>query len=275
MRYIDTHVHFWNYNPDRYSWLSGKEKLQRDFLPEDLFKSSSTAELHSCIAVQADQSEEETQFLLDLAKKHDGIGGVIGWLDLSAGNIEQKIASFSEESFLKGLRHTVWDEKGEFLLDPDFMRGISLLQEHDLIYELLIFDYQMDAAIEFLKHFPEQKFVLNHMAKPDFTSKPNRGYLEKLKKMAAHPKLFCKLTGFLSDQSLQKADRENLEFYLENMIHLFGSERLLYGSDWPMCLHTSSYTAAFEILKNYLGATLNHEQQEKIFFSNAKELYRP
>ncbi|MGB8704996.1 MAG: amidohydrolase family protein, partial [Gillisia sp.] len=164
---IDSHVHFWKYQPETYSWIDDSMKLiQKDFLPEDFETVMNSNEIDGCILVQAVQSEAETEFLLKLSAENNLVKGVVGWVDFSSEKVEEKLEKYSKNKIFKGVRHTVYDERGEFLENPEFHNGISLLEKFGLTYDILVFDFQLAAAINLVEKFPYQKFILDHIGKP-------------------------------------------------------------------------------------------------------------
>jgi L-fuconolactonase len=169
---IDSHVHFWKYNKKRDAWITNDMKvLQQDYLPENLSLNLKRNGVEGCVAVQADQSELETRFMVELSKTHPVIKGVVGWIDLCAENIEDRLAHFSEHKIIKGYRHIVQGEPAGFLLQPDFQRGVRALKKYNYTYDVLVYHYQLQDALEFVARFPDQKLVIDHCAKPDIRNK--------------------------------------------------------------------------------------------------------
>ena len=227
---IDSHQHFWHYNPETYSWIPDEmSAIRRDFTPEDLGPILKKNGFSGCVAVQADQSEEETENLLKMAGEQNFIKGVVGWLDLSSENVEERLEHFSKNPFLKGLRHTEWDEKGEFMTAPDFQRGIGLLANLGLTYDILAFDYQLPAAVDLVQEFPRQKFVLDHIGKPKISGKPEKEWEKNIRELGEQPNVWCKISGLVSQTPDLKWKASDFESYLEVVVEAC----LLYTSPSP------------------------------------------
>lgn len=270
---LDSHQHFWNYDPQRYSWIDDSmADIRRNFFPEDLDPVLQENNMDGCIAVQADQSEEETEFLLRLASEHDFIKGVVGWIDLSADDVEEKLELYSNNVLLKGFRHTVYDKEGEFMLQPKFLNGISILKKFGLTYDILVFDYQLPGAVELVKKFPDQKFVLDHMGKPPIYSEgPSPAWKENIQKLSQNKNVYCKLSGLVTETQDFQWKHEDIIPYLEYTVSCFGIERVMFGSDWPVCLPAASYKEVLGIVQSFFG---NPKDIEKVLGGNAAEFYQ-
>ncbi|MEX2232375.1 MAG: amidohydrolase family protein [Cyclobacteriaceae bacterium] len=271
---IDSHQHFWIYNEEEYEWINeDMMMLRRDFLPGDLIVELRKTGYRGCVAVQARQSEKETQFLLHLMEKNPSIKGVVGWLDLQANDIGEKLEQYGKYPNLKGLRHIVQSEPDpEFLLRPSFLKGISLLKNYDLTYDILIFPQHLAAAIKFVTKFPEQKFVLDHLAKPLIKDKKSSPWKQDLHALAVFPNVYCKLSGMVTEASWNSWHKDDFSPYLDIALQAFGAERLMIGSDWPVCLLAASYEAVMEITGDYISK-LSKEEQRKIMGTNACAFY--
>lgn len=253
---IDCHQHFWKYNPQEYGWIDDRmHTIRRDFLPDDLKPELVGNGVQGCIAVQTEQTEAGTDFLLRLASENKFIKGVIGWVDLSADNAAQRLQHFSEHSKFKGIRYTVWDEDGAFLLDEKFLCGLAELHELGLIYEILVFDYQLKAAVEMVSGFPKQIFVLNHLGKPDFLEKPTQEWKNNIAALAAYPQVWCKISGMFSQPDSSRFPNDHFFPFLDVLVENFGTDRLVFGSDWPVCLVSASYSRTLQVVKDYFTST--------------------
>lgn len=271
---IDSHQHFWRYDAQRDTWITDEMAvLKRDFLPTDLLPELAANGIDGCVAVQADQSERETQFLLDCAAHHPEIVGVVGWVDLRAPNLPQRLACFSRFEKLRGFRHIVQAEPDDrFLLREDSCRGIARLREFGLTYDILIYPKQLPAAIEFVAKFPEQPFVIDHLAKPAIRTKEIDSWCRHIRAVAAHPNVFCKLSGLITEADWRKWRPEDCRPYLDVVFDAFGVDRLIFGSDWPVCLLAGTYKQVKDVIADYtrrLAAT----DREKIFGLNAAKFY--
>jgi L-fuconolactonase len=251
--------------------------LKRDFLPAHLLPELAANGMDTCIAVQADQSERETQFLLDLAAQHEEIAGVIGWVDLCAANVRERLLHFSEFKKLRGFRHIVQAEPDDrFLLRPDFLRGIACLAEFEFTYDVLVYPKQLPAAVEFVAEFPQQRFVVDHMAKPPIGAEGPAGargaWASNMKALALNPNVFCKVSGLVTEANWRAWRARDFAPYLDVVFDAFGPDRVMFGSDWPVCLLAGSYRQVKDLIANYVknrGATT----EEKIFGANAAGFY--
>lgn len=269
---IDSHQHFWKYDPIRYGWIDESMKeIRRDFSPEDLEPYLIQNDFDGCIAVQADQSEMETDYLLELAGKYDFIKAVVGWVDLSLPDVDEKLNFYSCNPYLKGLRYVVFDEKGEFMIDPAFQEGIAKLPKFGLTYDILSFDYQLPGAIELVRKFPEQPFVLNHIAKPNVSKEPSDQWVRDINSLASSGNVYCKLSGMVTEAENFKWQEDDFYPFLNVVFKAFGPERLMFGSDWPVCLVAASYSDTVRIIGNYLSASSSVVSD--IFGGNASRFY--
>lgn len=270
---IDSHQHFWKYDPIRYSWISESMKsLRRDFSPEDLEPILNKNNFDGCIAVQADQSEEETEMLLQLGAENDLIKGVVGWVDLTSPEVGDRLQYFSENPLFKGVRHTFFDERGEFMLDPAFQRGIARLKDFRLTYDILVFDYQLSGAVELVKKFPDQPFVLDHMGKPKNSQELSAEWVRNIEALASFSNVYCKISGLVTEADQLQWKKEDFSPYLDVVYKAFGGDRLMFGSDWPVCLAAASYGEVVSIVEDYLSGC-SEEVKEKIFGVNAEKFY--
>jgi L-fuconolactonase len=252
---IDAHQHFWQYNPDEYSWIDeSMNKLKRDFLPSDLNTELEGMQFQGTIAVQARQSMDETRWLLSLGEQYDFIKGVVGWVDLCSqeGDIQlQELKSFSK---LVGIRHVIHDEPDiDFMLRDDFKRGIEELAKHNLVYDLLIFPEHLSRANKLVNAFPEQVFVLDHIAKPQIKEQLYEPWKTDIAELAGHPNVYCKLSGMVTEADWENWKKEDFTPYLDHVISCFGVQRLMIGSDWPVCTVAGSYRKTLQLVIDYLG----------------------
>jgi L-fuconolactonase len=271
---VDAHQHFWRYDPRRDTWITHEmSRLRRDFLPEDLLPELAANGIDGSIAVQADQSERETEFLLGCAAQHPQIVGVVGWFDLRAADAEERLAHFSRYKRLRGFRHIVQSEPDDrFLLREDFCRGIRCLREFGFTYDILIYPKHLAAAGEFVAKFPEQRFVVDHLAKPNLRAKDLRAWSNEIRAMASHPHVFCKLSGLITEADWQNWSADDCKPCLDVVFDAFGADRLMFGSDWPVCLLAGSYRQVKELIANYTRH-FSASDRQKIFGLNAARFY--
>lgn len=271
---IDSHQHFWNYEPVKHEWIDeSMAVIRKDFTPSDLKLVYDQNNIDGCVAVQADQTLEETDFLLDLASSNDFIKGVVGWADLRSENIENTLASYQDQDKLKGFRHVVQGEADHnFLLRPNFTRGISLLEKYNYTYDILIFPHQLGATLEFVKQFPNQKFVIDHIAKPYIKDGFFDGWAAMIKEVANYENVSCKLSGMITEADFNTWTEHQIHPYMEVVLNSFGAERTMYGSDWPVCLVAGNYTRVKNLTTEFI-AKLSTIEQKAIMGDNAMQFY--
>ena len=270
---LDAHQHFWKYDAAQYPWIPPGSPLHRDWLPEDLAPQLAAAGLDGCIAVQARQTLEESRWLLALAAASPIIRGVVGWVDLRSARVGEQLVELSAYPKLRGVRHVVQDEPdAEFMLGAEFQHGISLLREFGLTYDLLIFPHQLRAAIELVQQFPEQPFVLDHLAKPPIKSGALSPWRELICELAAAPNVLCKVSGLTTEADHAHWSSEQFAPYLQVVAEAFGEDRLMYGSDWPVCLLAGSYTRTFALAADAF-AGWGEAARAKVFGGNARRFY--
>ena len=271
---IDAHQHFWRYSPAEYPWIGdGMQAIARDFLPADLAPELVACDLDCCIAVQARGSAAETRFLLDLARDHPFVAGVVGWADLCAPDAGDVLASLADADHLCGLRHIVQDEPDDFLARPDFRRGVGLLARHGLVYDVLVYPRQLDAANAFVRAFPEQPFVLDHLAKPDVGKQRFDDWQHGFRALAENDHVSCKLSGLVTEAKWHAWRRDDFRQYLDAALDAFGEHRLLFGSDWPVCLLAADdYRVVYDLVADWAGQ-LSPTARNKLFGGNAARIY--
>ena len=270
---IDAHQHLWKYDPVRDNWIEDSmEVLREDFLPKDLKPILDANGVAGCIAVQADQSEEETEFLLKCAQENPFLKGVVGWVDLMAGNVEERLANYSRNEYFKGVRHIVQAEKDDFLLNKDFQNGVGKLSQYGLSYDLLIYPRQFPATLEMVEKFPNQIFVLDHIAKPSVSEKLDAEWVKNILLLSKHENVFCKISGMVTETKNFEWVKSDFTPYLASVVSAFGTDRLLYGSDWPVCLLAADYREVLGIIVDYFQ-NFSTLEKSKIFALNAIKAY--
>ncbi|WP_373057334.1 amidohydrolase [Zunongwangia sp. H14] len=270
---FDAHVHFWNYNPQRDIWINeNMEAIKRNFSPEDYQQAVQGQEVQGCMAVQAAELEEETEFLLKLAEEHDIIKGVVGWVDLTAEDVAEKLESFSSNPYLKGIRYVLQDKENDFCLNKTFLSGISKLQAYELTYDILVDHRQLNSVIHLVKDFPGQPFVLDHLGKPDIKNIKFQEWKKNIERLAEFPNLHCKLSGLITEADWKSWKPENFKPYLDTVFTFFGTERVFFGSDWPVCNLAGDYDAVTALLADYTSI-FSKSEKEAIFYENALRFY--
>lgn len=239
---IDAHQHFWRYDAAEYGWIdTSMAALQRDFLPEDLQPVLAAQGVDGTIAVQAQQTDAETAWLLELAARHPFIRGVVGWVDLQADDVEGRLEGLGREPRLAGLRHVVQAEPDGFMDRPAFRRGIAALEPYDLTYDILTYARQMPEATRLAAAFPRQRFVLDHLGKPDIRGDGFEAWRRDLRKLAPLSHVWCKLSGLVTEADWRAWTPGQLRPYLDAALEAFGPSRVMFGSDWPVCTLAASY----------------------------------
>lgn len=273
MRVIDAHQHFWHYHPDTHGWINEKMALiRKDFLPADLLPVLKENGVEGTVAVQADQTDKETEFLLSLVAEHDFIKGVVGWVDLRAADIRERLAAYASQKKLKGFRHILQGEEPAFMLQPSFQNGISALKEFGYTYDILIYPKHLEAAKELVKRNPDQPFVIDHIAKPYIKDGLVDEWKKGIQQLAFFPNVYCKLSGMVTEADWKNWTKKDLLPYLDAVTEAFGTGRLLYGSDWPVCLVAASYEAMMQPVKEYFSSFTQSEQQQ-VFALNTLSFY--
>lgn len=270
---IDSHVHFWKYDKKRDAWITNRMKvLQQDYLPEHIALTLKRNHVDAVIAVQADQSELETHFLVEMSKTHDWIRGVVGWIDLQNENIAERLEYFSQYAIIKGWRHIVQGEEDSFMYRESFRNGISMLQSFNYAYDILIYHHQLKAAIDLVSAFPDQKFVIDHCAKPGIKEKKMEEWKMYINEIAGNQNVYCKVSGLFTETAWKTWSPAEFYPYLEVIFNAFGTDRLLYGSDWPVLLLSGAYVQWKSLLEKYME-NFKEDDQLKIFGLNAIQFY--
>jgi len=271
---IDSHVHLWEYDPEQYGWISPEAKvLQCNYLPDDLAKLQEPLGFDGAVAVQARQTLEETEFLLGLANEHENVLGVVGWVDLRGDEVEAQLERFANHPAFCGVRHVVQDEPDDrFIVRDDFVRGVRALTSFDLVYDILIYHRQLPATLEFVEMFPDQSFVINHNAKPDYKSGELEPWATHMRELARCPNVSCKASGMVSDFRDERWPAGTFEPYLDVVFEAFGTDRVMIASDWPVCLLGAGYADTLKVVTDYI-CTLTANEQEAVLGGNAMRVY--
>lgn len=271
---IDSHQHFWIYEPQKHAWIDDDmAAIRKDFLPSQLKEVYQKNGVDGCVAVQADQTIAETDFLLKCAAENEFIKGVVGWVDFRNEQIEDVLASYAKQTKLKGFRHVVQGEPDvNFLLRPDFLQGISQLESYGYTYDILVFPHQLGAVLEFVKRFPNQKFVIDHIAKPYIKNGFFEGWATLMKEIGGSENVYCKLSGMITEADYKTWTPAQIAPYLELVFEAFGNDRLMFGSDWPVCLVAGNYEKVKRLITDFI-TYLSPQEQQKIMGLNAIKFY--
>ena len=272
---IDSHQHFWRYSAAEYDWIDDNMRaIRADFLPETLAPVLDANGIGGAVAVQARQTLEETNWLLDLATRHPLIKGVVGWVPLADPNVGGTLAALAQRPEFKGVRHVVQGEiDPAFLEDTAFNRGIKEVTKLDLIYDLLILAHQLPAAIKFVDRHPNQMFVLDHIAKPVVQGAPPTDWVKNIRELARRENISCKLSGLVTEVPGWQWTPELLRPYFDVVLDAFGPHRLMFGSDWPVCLVAASYARWLEFVQSGVAA-LSAQERDRILGETAVQIYR-
>ena len=271
---IDSHQHFWNYDPGCHIWMTAEMSvLKKDYGPQDLSVLLEQCHLQGSVAVQASQSEAENEFLLQLAEHNPFIKGIVGWVDLQSVAVSERLAYYSSKKNIKGFRHVIHDEEDiDFMLRPAFLRGIRALLPYGFTYDLLIYPYHLQNTLELARLFPDQPFVIDHIAKPRIGKKEVSEWKKKLAPLASMQNVHCKISGMVTETAWKKWKREDFIPYLDTIVEIFETKRILYGSDWPVCTLSASYEETYGLVKHYFD-DFSQVEQNDFFGLNAKRFY--
>ena len=271
---IDSHQHFWTFDPIRDSWITDDMSvIQRNFYPEDLQPTLQQNGIDACVAVQADQSLGETRFLLDLAAKNDFVKAVVGWIDLQDDAIDEQLSEWKSEKKLVGFRHVLQAELDtEYMLRPSFLRGISKLKNHEFTYDILIFPKHLATAQKFVAQFPDQPFVLDHIAKPYIKAGLIDEWKRDIKSLAKFENLQCKVSGIITEADWKSWTYEQIKPFLDVVFEAFRTDRIMFGSDWPVCLVAGDYSQVKGIIETYIK-DFSVSEKAKVFGKNAAKFY--
>ncbi len=275
MERIDSHQHFWKYHPAKHVWMNeDMTVLKKDFTPDDLAPLLAACNLHGCVAVQASQSEEENDYLLKLSNESDVIKGIVGWTDLRSPRIAERLSYYKTFKKIRGFRHIIQDEPDiDFMLRPAFTNGIRALTKFDYTYDVLIFPKHLFNMRTLVQQHPDQRFVIDHIAKPDITNQQFDDWQKSLAAVAAYPNVHCKISGMVTEAKWKQWQPQHFTPYLDTIVTLFGTGRIMYGSDWPVCTLSASYTDTYNIVSDYFSS-FSKDGQDQFFGLNAKDFYK-
>lgn len=275
MERIDSHQHFWKYDPSRQDWMTGDMQiLKKDYGFDELAVLLNQCGLHGSVAVQASQTEAENDFLLGLAEEHRAIKGIVGWVDLQSETVSERLSFYATTKKIKGFRHVIHDEEDTgFMLRPAFLHGIQSLQEFHFTYDLLIYPHHLPNALTLVRQFPHQLFVIDHMAKPNIRAHEIAPWKKLMTPLASLPNVYCKISGMVTEATWQQWQQDDFTPYLDAVVELFGTKRILYGSDWPVCTLSGTYAEAYRIVETYFER-FSASEQDDFFGMNAKRFYR-
>jgi L-fuconolactonase len=270
---IDAHHHFWKFDSQQHAWINDEmKKIQRDFLPDDLSPVLKTNLFDGCITVQVEQTEEENKFLLSVAERNSIVKGIVGWIDLKGNNLDERLEYYKQFPILKGFRHIVQGEPTGFLTDGKFIEGVNKLSSYGFTYDLLIYHYQLPEALEFVMQVPDVKIVVDHIAKPSIRTGEKTHWELNMAALSTFPNVFCKISGMVTEANWTGWKNDDFYPYMDEVFESFGANRILYGSDWPVCLVAATYEQQLEIVTTYIQS-LSVNEQDQIMGRNAVNFY--
>ena len=274
MQKIDAHHHCWKYQPDKHAWIDDSMKvIQRDFGPEDLQVSLDNNDVVGTVLVQVDQEPEDNHYMLTIAQTSPFVKGIVGWIDVLAPDLGERLDMWSTEPLMKGFRHIAQAEADDFLARPEIIKGIGQLGKFGFSYDILIKPPQMEAALQLVRALPDQAFVIDHMAKPYIAAGEIDVWANNIRALAAFPNVYCKISGMVTEADWRHWTNMQLFPYMEVVLEAFGTYRLMFGSDWPVCLVAASYDAVVNTTRQFLK-NLSVREREAIWYKNAERFYK-
>lgn len=275
MQKLDAHIHFWHFDPVEYGWIpDAMSSIQKDRQPDDVAPEYEKHGVEGGVAVQARQNHKETEYLINLARHSSIIKGVVGWVDFCNPGSGEIFKQWSQYPELVGFRHVVQDEPdNEFLLRKDFLKGVSMLDPDRFTYDILVFEKQLPAAIKFAGQLPDHRLVLDHIGKPDIINGSRKAWEKQIQNLAALPNVFCKLSGIITEADWQNWQPESLIPYIKIILEHFGTERVMFGTDWPVCTVAGTLDDVFNLIHDGLG-DLSANEQQQVFYNTCKNFYK-
>jgi L-fuconolactonase len=271
---IDSHNHFWKFDAARHSWIDDSMKvIQQDFMPEEFSSVLQKNGIEGTVVVQVDQTPDENTFLIQLAEEHEIIKGIVGWVDLRAHDLDQQLEQLSGHNKFKGFRHIAQAEHNGFLAQDDIIEGVQKLKNHDFTYDILINPAQLEAAIKLVSACPDQKFVLDHIAKPYLKTGEIEQWRKDITTLSSFENVWCKVSGMVTEANWSSWKVLDFFPYLDVVFETFGSKRVMYGSDWPVCLLAAQYEQVIEIVEAYISK-LSAIEQASFWGLNAIDFYQ-
>jgi len=271
---IDSHHHFWRYDPTEYGWINDEmSTIRRDFLPADLKRETDALGLDGVVSVQARQTLEETHWLLEMAEANDFIKGVVGWVPLVSPTVADDLAELTHHRKFKAVRHVLQDEPDGYMARDDFNAGVNLLKPLGLEYDLLIYERQLPEAIQFVDRHPGQLFVVDHIAKPRIKENVVSPWRENILELAHRPNVYCKISGMATEADYSAWTPQQLKPYFDTALEAFGPHRLMFGTDWPVCQVACDYGRWYRLVREW-AASLSDHDQDRLFGETAMEAYK-
>lgn len=270
---VDSHQHFWIYHPEHHEWISDDMSvIQTDFLPHDLEPILKANGVDGCIAVQTAQTEDETEFLLHLANQNDCIKGVVGWVNLCDENVGERLSKYAKNKYFKGVRWILQDEGDAFFYDANFRNGLAQLAKLNLTYDILVYHHQLSHVLELVRDFPSNKFVLDHIGKPAIKEGELINWSNAMQKLGMFPNICVKLSGMVTEADWANWTEKDIVPFIDVVFGVFGANKIMFGSDWPVCLLASNYQNVKLLVDNYLKQ-LSAKERAMVLGGTACEFY--
>lgn len=267
---IDAHQHFWTYS-ESMEWITpDMQVIRKDFSPPELKTLLDQVGVDGCVTVQVDQTDAETLALLSLADTHDFIKGIVGWIGLCSASVSEQLAAYKQYPKLKGFRHILQGEEPGFMLQENFLNGIKELGRKGYTYDILVYPHHLPAVLELLKYCPDQFFVIDHIAKPDIKNGRIDNWARYIKEIALYPNVYCKVSGMVTEADWKNWTQNDMIPYLDIVSEAFGARRLMFGSDWPVCLVAAQYREVVSVVSKYFSVT----EHEAVMGGNATRFYQ-
>lgn len=273
---IDAHQHYWKLGRGDYAWITPNMlELNRDYLPADLASHLQKHKLDGTIVVQAAATLAETDYMLSLASEEDSILGVVGWLDLDEPSYLEHFARFQHHPKFVGFRVMIQEmPDARAILKPHYIEALTFFSEQDIPVDLLVTSHQLDAVVQLIKQVPNLRCVIDHIAKPDIAKQKLEPWKSQMSEIAAYPKVYCKLSGMVTEAEHAHWKRSDFTTYIHHILHVFGPNRVMFGSDWPVCLLAADYDQVVDILVHSLPSDYTQQEVDLLFGLNAKQFYR-
>ncbi|MFT5885229.1 MAG: L-fuconolactonase [Arcticibacterium sp.] len=270
---IDAHQHFWNYDPINFSWINDEmAAIRKNFLPEDLKPILEKNGFGGSILIQVNQDETENDIFLRFAEENEFIKGVVGWIDLKASNLEDKLTHYAQYPKMKGFRHIAQSEPDDFLMDQSFIDAVAKFPNYNFTYDILVFERQLKSVLHFVRQLPNNKLIIEHIAKPNIKEKSVTRWSNYMQAISKHENVYVKVSGMVTEADIKNWKKEDFAIYLDHILDFFGPERIVYGSDWPVCLVAGTYEDQLGIVQEYFSRFTKTEQAQ-IFGLNAAKFY--
>lgn len=273
---IDSHQHFWQASRGDYGWLTPElGSLYRDYLPDDLRPLLQEHRIDKTVVVQAAPTVAETDFLLALAQRREFIAGVVGWLDMASVDFEDQFAAYRRKPGFIGIRPMLQDlPEDDYILKPQVLDSLEKIAAADFPFDFLVYTRHLPYVLQALERAPGLRAVIDHIAKPEIRARRMEPWKSHIRELAQYPNVYCKLSGMITEADRKNWKADDLQPYVEHVAECFGPQRLMFGSDWPVCLLAGTYSQVINTLAEILAPMLNEAAMAKILGENAARFYK-